>query len=284
MTVLIYILLCLLWGSTWLAIKIGLTDAPPLTTAAVRFLIALAVLFTIARIGGLKFPSGVKSLAKLGYPGIYMYGASYALVYFAEQHIDSGMAAVLFAVYPFFVALLSWVMYRTEKLSLIAWLGMAVGFVGVVIISLDSLKVSGDLFLGTVLAVVAPLTAAYGIVIHKRYHSKENIVVAASVQMTFGGTLLVLGALLFEDISAFNFTAASVGSILYLAVPGSVVTFLGYYWLLKRIRLTTASLIAFITPLVAIMIGVSFAGESLSLPIMTGAVLILSGVLLVIKK
>jgi len=279
-----YIMLCLIWGSTWIAIKIGLSDAPPLITAAVRFAIASAVLAGIVVVKGYQYPTGMRNILRLGYPGIYMYGVSYALVYFAEQYINSALTAVLFGAYPFFVALLTWVRYRNEKLGLVAWLGMVIGFAGVVLISLDSLQTSADLFLGVTLAVIAPFAAAWGIVIHKEHFTKENIVVASNVQMVFGGIPLVLAAVIFESWSDFNVTAESVGSIVYLATLGTVVTFLGYYWLLRRIKLTTVSLIAFITPLVAIFIGVVLADEQMTPLIVLGTVLILSGVFLVLRR
>jgi drug/metabolite transporter (DMT)-like permease len=213
-----------------------------------------------------------------------MYGLSYALVYFAEQYIDSGLAAVLFGAYPFFVALLTWMRYKNEKLGPVAWLGMVVGFIGVVLISLDSLQTSGDLFLGVLLAVGGPLAAAWGIVIHKQHYSGENIVVAVNVQMIFGGIPLILAAVIFESWGDFNISPKSVGSILYLATFGTVVTFLCYYWLLRHMRLTTVSLIAFVTPLVAILIGVILADEKMTPLIAFGSAAILSGIFMVVKK
>ncbi|MCX6833775.1 MAG: EamA family transporter [candidate division Zixibacteria bacterium] len=243
MNALVYILLCLIWGSTWMAIKVGLSQAPPFTTAALRFVLATVTLSIICRLRGCVYPRDLKTLLRLGYPGFYMYGLSYALVYVAEQYVYSATAAVLFASYPFFVVALSWWIYRTERLSL-----------------------------------------AYGIVLHKHRFGHVDIVVAANVQMIFGGLFLIAGALLLESWSDFHLTVKAIGSILYLALPGTVVTFLGYYWLLKRIRLTVVSLIAFITPLAAILIGVGLADEALSLPILIGGAMILGGVLLVVRK
>ena len=284
MTYLVYVLICLIWGSTWIAIKIGLTDAPPFYTSSLRFLLSLVILTTIVAVKKYPYPKGFKNLFSLGAPGFYMYGISYALVYFSETYIDSSLAAVLFGSYPFFVALLSISQLKGEKLSVIGWLGLVVGLAGVILISYDSFQTSKDLFLGTLLLLGGAAAAAYGMVLHKKKFSDRNIVVSVTVQMMFGGALLVLGALLFESASDFSVSPESVGSIIYLAVFGSVVTFLGYYWLLARARAVTVSLIAFITPLVAIFIGVAFFDESLSLRIALGAVLILSGVLLVERR
>jgi len=213
-----------------------------------------------------------------------MYGLSYGLVYVGQQFISSATAAVLFASFPFFVASVSWWKCHTEKLSRMAWFGMILGFLGVVAISYDSLGTSQDVFLGTLFLIAGSLASAYGIVIHKRDFSQVNIVVAANVQMILGGLFLLAGALIFDHWSDFNLSAKAVGSVVYLALGGTVVTFLGYYWLLQRIRLTVVSLIAFITPLIAILIGVILADETLSPLIVVGAVMILSSVLLVIRE
>lgn len=121
-------------------------------------------------------------------------------------------------------------------------------------------------------------------VLHKKRFADKNIYVSVTVQMICGGVFLVLGALVFEHWSDFVVSTESIGSIIYLAVFGSVVAFLGYYWLLARTRAVTVSLIAFITPLVAIFIGVLFFSENLSLLIAFGTVLILSGILLVERR
>jgi drug/metabolite transporter (DMT)-like permease len=284
MTILVYILLCLIWGSTWLAVKVGLADAPPFLTASARFLIAIGVLWTICRMRGYELPRDRVYQMKLAYPGLYMYGLSYALVYLGMQHVNSAVSAVLFASFPFFVAAFAWLKYRSERLGLPAWGGMTVGFAGVVLISYDSFQTSGDLFLGTALVVAASAASAYGIVIHKQRFSHENVFVASLVQMTVGLAVLLVGALALESLDDFHVTTELVGSILYLGTMGTVVTFSLYYWLLKKARVTVVSLVAFITPLVAILIGVIAAHEILTPLIVTGAVMILSGVFLVVRK
>lgn len=281
MTLLVYLLLCLIWGSTWSAIKIGLADVPPLYSSAFRFITAVIVLGGLALIRRDPFPGSWKKTLKIGYPGIYMFGMSYALVYFAEGYISSGLASVLFAAFPFFVGFLSRWLLPQEQLTTRGWIGLVIGFGGIVIISLDSLSLSGNLFLGTVMGVAAPLVSAYGVLLYKRQFADEKLLPTLSIQMTAGGLPLLLVALLFEDMSAFHMTREAVGSILYLAIAGTVITFLGYFWLLRRIRIGHASLIAFITPLVAILIGVVLFSEPLRPAVLVGGSMILASVLLV---
>lgn len=284
MRLFLYVVICLIWGTTWIAIKIGLSQAPPLYTSSLRFILAVLLLALIVQVKKYSYPGNWKDFLRLGYPGLYMYGVSYALIYFSELYIDSALAAIVFASFPFFVALLSWLMLQKEKLKSLEWLGLLLGLVGVVLISVDSLHSARDIFLGTLLALGGTGAAAYGMLLHKEKFSDTNIYIAATVQMLCGGVLLILPAVFFEDWSSIHFTFETVGSIIYLALFGSVIAFLAYYWLLARSRAITVALIAFITPLVAIFIGVIFFQEKLSLLVSLGTVLILSGVLLVERR
>jgi drug/metabolite transporter (DMT)-like permease len=284
MTALVYILLCLIWGSTWIGIKIGLQEAPPLYTASFRFALAVAILGAIALARKYRFPSTLKAWLRLGYPGLYMFGVSYGLVYMAEQYIASSLMAVLFGSFPFFIAAFSTLRLKEETLHRTAWIGLVVGFAGVIVISYQQWQLSQELFLGTMLGIGGTVAAAHGLVIHKMKFSRENIVVAVCVQMICGGIPLLGLACLLEDPADFSVNAASVGSVVYLAVFGSVVAFLGYYWLLKRTTVVVVSLIAFITPLVAIIIGVILFDESMTGMVIAGSAMILSGIVAVVRK
>ncbi|MDZ4723875.1 MAG: EamA family transporter [candidate division Zixibacteria bacterium] len=284
MVVFVYILLCLIWGSTWIAIKLGLSDAPPLYAAGIRFSLAVLILWSIMYFRKLRPPSTLRELASRAYPGVFMYGTSYALVYLSEQYISSALTAVLFGAFPFFVALLSKWKFRNVPISKIGWLGLMLGFAGVVLISWDSLKQSHAIFGGVLMTLTATFASAYGLMIHKRDHAHKEIVTSAAVQMTAGALILLLAAIAFEDFSNFAFTPQSIGSILYLTFMGTITAFLGYYWLLGKVKVLTASLIPFVTPMVAIFIGFGFFGETLTTQTMIGAGMILSGITLVLRK
>lgn len=284
MAVLIYILLCLIWGSTWIAIKIGLSTAPPMYSLSFRFGLAIVVLYGIIIYKQFPLPKRIGEWWHMGIPGLFMYGASYAFLYLAEQYISSALTSVLFSSFPLFVALLSLWLLKTERLSVIAWGGLILGMIGIVIISYDSLQTSGDLFRGSLLALSGSFAAAYGVVIHKRNFSEHNIVVSAFIQMILGWIPLTIYALIFEPWSQLQWTSTTILSITYLAIPGTVITFLGYYWLLARTRAVIVSLIAFIIPLIAIIIGVFGFNESLSLKVVIGSILVLISVLMVTKK
>lgn len=284
MTVFVYALLCFIWGTTWMAIKIGLAEAPPLYAASIRFILSAAILTVIVWTKDYQYPRSIRDLLRLGHPGIYMYGASYALVYTSEQYIASALTAILFASFPFFIAILSRLVLKENRAPLSVWLGLIVGFAGVVIISYDSQQTSTDIFLGSLLALGASFMSAYGITIHRKHFVHENSFVAINVQMILGGALLLCSAMITEDWSALSFSSELIGSILYLSIFGTLVTFIGYYWLIRQISMVKASLIAFVTPLVAILAGTVFGNEVLSATVLIGTGFILSGIVLVVRK
>jgi drug/metabolite transporter (DMT)-like permease len=158
---------------------------------------------------------------------------------------------------------------------------MALGLGGVGLISWHSLELSGNLFLGSVLVVLGSLASATGVVFHKRHAVKTDIVVAATVQMIMGFCVLLLGAVVTESFGDLLWTPKSIGSIVYLAVFGTVTAFLGYYWLMTHISVVSAAMIAFVTPLVASVIGVALYHESFTTPAIIGAAMILSSVIIV---
>jgi drug/metabolite transporter (DMT)-like permease len=284
MTIFVFVLLCLIWGSTWIFIKIGLTDAPPLYSAGFRFLIAVAILYAIVFTKGYRLPRTLRGFLRLGYPGFYLFGISYALIYIGENYISSALTSIIFAAFPLLVALLATWMLAVERLHFWGWLGLAVGIVGIVVISYDSMTTSANVLLGTALALLGTVASAYGTLLHKRRFSKENVIVATSVQMTIGGLPLLAVAAVSERLDTFTVSWASVGSILYLSILGTVIAFNGWYWLLGRVTAVQASLVAFLTPAVAVFIGVGFFEESLTVPIVLGTMMILSGVFLVSRK
>lgn len=279
-----FILCCLIWGTTWIAIKLGVDQAPPYTLSSARFLIAVVCLFVIGMIRKVAWPTDLKAALRIAVPGLFMYGLSYGMLYSAERWIDSSLASVLFASFPFVVASLSLFMLTSERLSLIGWAGLVIGFGGVVLISFDSIQLSETIFWGCLLTIGSTVTSAFGLMLHKKWSADSDIIVAATLQMGAGGLLVALFALATEDVARFPLNGMTVGTTLYLALFGSVIAFLCYYWLLKRASAMRVSLIAFVTPVVAVAIGVLAFGESLTRLMLIGSGMILIGVALVLRK
>jgi len=278
----LFAVLCLIWGSTWLGIKIGLEDSPPFLSAGFRFLIATTFLFFWAKKKGIRFSDYKDQAFKILIPGFFMYYLSYSLVYWGEQYINSGLTAVLFATLPFFVALFATLFLKEEKLNWFRLFGLIIGFSGILLIFWDSLSLKGEnLFQGMVGIILSAGFSAYASVRVKRdLYSVEPVVISV-FQMGLGTILLLGSGFLSERITDFKLTYKSIGALLYLSFFGSAFAFMSYYWLLKRIEVTKLSLIAFITPIVALLLGWLVLGESISGYLISGTVLVIIGIWLV---
>jgi len=283
MVYLVYSLLCLVWGSTFMAIKLGLEDSPPFWSAGLRFAIAAVIVLIIAKTRKLRYPSHVSEMLKISVPGIFMYGVSYMLVYWAMVYVDSVLTAVLFAGLPFFVAAFSITMLKDEKLGLVGWCGLTAGLTGIILVFYDSLLKSSFIFFGVILVILATAATAYGTVYIRARLRDYDIVVMAGIQMAVGALIILIVAVISEPLSAFKITTRSVTALLYLSLCGTVFAFLSYYWLLKKIRAVAASQVAFITPLVAVGLGYLVLAEVLTVFTLVGAIIILVGVTLVAR-
>jgi drug/metabolite transporter (DMT)-like permease len=274
-------MLCLIWGSTWLAIKLGLEDAPPLWSAALRFILAVALLYAINYIAKQRYPIGWRNKWRAAWPGTFTFFGSYALTYLGEDYISSALAAILFAVFPFFVMALMPLMVKTERVGIRSLIGAIVGFAGVVIIFAEPVQIGSGVLIGMILLILSPISAAIGGVAVKAYLHDEPVFPMITLQMAVGAILLTLTALVFEPFSDLKFTNTSVGAIVFLAIFGSIITFGSYFWLLKRVRLVTMSMIALITPVVAMFMGYILLKEELTVSNYIGAAFVLMGVAIV---
>jgi drug/metabolite transporter (DMT)-like permease len=264
-----------------MAIKLGLRDAPPFWSAAIRFIVASFILLIYNRLAGNTYPHGLRGKLRVAWPGLFTYLASYTLTYVGSMYISSALASILFAVFPFFVLLLMTFMIRDERVTWQALLGVVVGFVGVVLIFAEPVAYGENAIFGMILLVLSPLAAAVGTVSIRAYLKDEPVIPMVTLQMSLGAILLTVTALLVEDIGRFHVTPTSIGALLYLSVFGSVIAFTTYYRLLQRMKLVTMSMVALITPIVAVLLGYVFLDELLTTADYVGAALVLVGVAVV---
>ncbi len=275
-----FILISIIWGSTWLVIKIGLQSMTPLYGIAIRFTIASAILYLIMRLRGEKVALDRKSIALYVNLAILSFSFPFALVYWGEQYIASGLASVLFAAYPFVVAIGSHFFLSNEKLNMGKSAGILLGFTGVVIIFWSDLKVSADNTLGMLAVLTSTVMQGSSLVMVKKANHHISPTSLSLGGMILGIILLYPLAFIFEDFSSLRFDAAGLGSILYLGTFGTVVTFVVYYWLLKRIEVVYLSLVSFVTPILAVILGAVWLKETLSQNIFLGAALVLMGIII----
>jgi len=275
-----YFLICLIWGSTWIAIRLGLDSLTPFVSAGLRFSVAAIIIFLIMKIRKIPIQKDKFSMRLYYFMGFFSFILPFGLVYWGEQYIPSGLASVLFAVYPFFVALFTRIFIPEEKIGFIKIIGMILGFGGIVIIFSESISSIGmEYFLGMAAVLLSGFLQSTIAVSIKKYGQHLHALSMNLIPMTIAGIgMLVLG-FLFEDTTKLRFTPQAVGSFLYLGIIGSVVTFTSYYWLLKRINIILLSLTAFITPIIALLLGWIFLNESLRANQVWGSIFVLIGLL-----
>jgi drug/metabolite transporter (DMT)-like permease len=276
-----YILICLIWGSTWFAIRLGLDSLTPLISAGLRFSIAAIVIYIIMQIRSISIQRDKISMRLYYFMGVFSFILPFGLVYWGEQFIPSGLAAVLFAVYPFFVALFTRIFIPEEKIGLIKIIGMIFGFSGIVIIFSQNIFTIGmDYFLGMLAVLVSGLLQSTIAVSIKKYGQHLHALSMNLIPMAIAGVGMLLLGVLFEDTSTLKFDTKAIASVFYLGIIGSVVTFTAYYWLLKRINIILLSLTAFITPIIALLIGWIFLDETLMPNQIFGSFFVLTGLLI----
>ncbi|MGH7558709.1 MAG: DMT family transporter [Gemmatimonadota bacterium] len=272
-------LLCFIWGSTWLVIKIGLSDLPPFLAAGVRFVIAAAILAGLAGARRVPFPRSRDAHVLLLGVGLSSFGLSYGIVYWAEQFIPSGLTAVLFATLPFFTLLIAHVALPTERMTGRRIAGVMIGFLGVLLVFRGDLSVEHPR--GAVAAAVlllSPLASAAANVGVKRWGMDIHPYQLSILPMIYGALALLGTSLAVEDVSAAAWTPVAIGSVVYLALFGSAFAFVGYYTLLRVVAVTTLNLISYVFPIVAVVLGYLVLGESMDSLTLAGAALVLTGI------
>ncbi len=280
----LYALVCLIWGSTWLAIKFGLEGVPPFLGAGLRFTLAAAILWALVFFAGLSprlTPRGRRAAVIAGVLG---FGVCYALVYWAETRVSSGLVAVLCAIAPLVTALLTAFVARTETLSPRKAAGIAIGIIGVVVLFRPREGVASADSLGLLAAFVSSVGAAGNLVAQSLWSKKDDARVLNAWSMSLGAALLLGLSFLFERGAVVRWTPANVGAIFYLAVLGSVVAFLSYYKLIRALPATQVSMITLIFPVVAVLLGWVVLGERLNADAGFGIAMIMGGVGLALVK
>jgi drug/metabolite transporter (DMT)-like permease len=283
-TLLIWLLLCVIWGTTWIFIKLGLADLPPVSFAALRFTVSCLLIFPILVWQGVQFPKDKRIWMIVVLTGILQFFFNYGLLFWGEQFITSGLAAVLQATIPAFGLILARI-FVGEEITPIKVLSILLGIVGVGVIFYEQLSLNGTLALfGSLAVVIGAFGAALASVLTKAELQGLNPAGVVFWQMLIGQIpLWIVGLAVEGNPLKINWTLQAVVCVLYLAVIGSIVAFWLYYWLLSKIEVTKAMMIAFVTPLVAVFVG-SFFGERLNGQTIFGGILILASVGLIIRK
>ena len=283
---LVWLVLCGIWGSTWLFIKLGLEDLPPFTFAAIRFIIAVAIVFSIIRIRGFALPRARADWILLAVTGILSFGFNYGLVFWGEQYITSGLAALLQATTPAFGLVFAHFNLPGERLSWTKIGGVVLGVFGVAVVFSNQLAVAGRQALaGCVALLLSSIFVAYSNVLVKKHGKNLNPAIMTAGQMLFGLLLLLAVSITLEgNPLRYHWTPMAVIALLYLAVVGSVIAFLLYYWLILNMDVTKSMLIALVTPVVAVILGMIVLNEEFGWRTLAGGAMIILGIAFIVVR
>lgn len=285
-SLLVWLVLCVIWSSTWVFIKLGLRDLPPVTFAGLRFLVAAAILWLIVFIRRRPVPRDRRNWALLAWTGLIAFALNYGLIFWGEQRITSGLAAVLQALIPVFGLIFAHYHLPAERITLRKILGAGLGLAGVGLIFYDQMQLESVAALhGSAALIGSSICVAYANVLVKARLQHLDPATLAAGQMLCGFVpLLVVGALWEGNPLALRWTPQAWLALIYLALIGSAVAFLLYYWLVRRVAVTKTMLIALVTPVLALLIGKLTFDERITWRIAAGSVAILAGIALIIVQ
>jgi drug/metabolite transporter (DMT)-like permease len=282
-TLLAWLLVCVIWSTVWLFIKLGVSDVPPFAFAAARLMLALTILLPVARRRPAEPPLAPADRRLIVITGLMLFTGNYALLYWGAQHIPSGLMAVLQSITPACALIVSQWLLRNERITAAKALGLALGLAGVAVIFADELQLSGSRSAAACLAVAAAaLLVAWAYVLVRAHERRLPIATIMSGQIAAGaGPLLILSLVTEGNPLAARWTPAAIGALIYLALAGSVAAFWLNYWLMARIGPTRMLLTSILEPLLAVLLGAAVLDERLSGRVVLGAVLVLASVGLV---
>jgi len=298
-----FLLLVLIWGTTWAAIRLGLQGGvppggetagaggglqggiPPWTGAALRFGIGSVLLLALAPFFGVKLGQSAAERRLWLINTVCTFSISYGVLYWAEQWVPSGLAAVIFAIFPLCTALFAHPAVPGERLNPGGLAGILVGFAGLAVIFSEDFALLGgrQVAVAAAVLVISPVAAALGNVSTKKWGHDVHPLSIAAVPMGFAALLLGAVAMVVERGRPIDFNLHSVGALLYLAVFGSAVTFTLYFWLLRHVSVTSLSFLNYATPVVAVLVGTLGLGEPLTGRTVAGALLVVAGVAVALR-
>lgn len=273
---------CLLWGTTYLAIRIALETVPPMLMGALRWTTAGAFILGVMKVRGDRMP-GREDWPVLAVLGVLLIGFGNGGVVWAEQTLPSGLTAVLVAVVPFWMIAVERFAGDDSRLTLRRLFGLLVGFGGIVLLVWPELEVGeGRQFLLGVLATqVACLGWAIGSSYSRRRRPAENVLAVAAFQMLFGGIAMTIASLVHREWAQVAFNPRTAAAVTYLVVFGSLAGFSAYAYALKHLPVATVSLYAYVNPVIAMALGTIVLAEPLSPRLAVAGAVVLTGMAMV---
>jgi drug/metabolite transporter (DMT)-like permease len=280
-----FAIIYLVWGSTFLAIRVGVREVPPLLLAGMRFLAAGAVLYLWMRVRGTPSPT-LREWGGASILAVFIFVLDYGLVFWAEQRVPSGLTAVMLATIPVFMALSEILIMRTQRLTPRLAIALLIGLGGVAVLVSRSLNL-GEAPIdtnGALALVVGAITWSLASALTGKVSLPSAKAMSSGAQMLSGGVMLLLAAGLFGEFRGFHISAVSSGAwlaLIYLIVPGSIVAFTAYVWLLHHESPTRVGTYAYVNPLIAVIVGYFLGGEVIGPRTIVGTALVLVSVVVI---
>ena len=280
----------IIWGSTYLAILFAIRSIPPLLMAGARFLLAGAILYGIARMTGAGRSNRTEWRTALIVGTCLLVGGNGGVT-LAEQYVPSGLAALLVATVPLYIALLSWLFGMSGRPSLLTALGLAGGFVGVGVLIGPELRFSGGgesphAWIGMSILLFSSLIWSAGSLYSRKAKGAASPFLAAGQQMLCGGAIMVAAGSATGELRTLDFagvTMQSFGAFVYLVFIGGIIGYTAYAFLLRHCDPAKVATYAYVNPIVAVILGAAFAGETFTMRTVVAALLIVGSVALVIS-
>jgi len=285
MTLLAFAIIYLVWGSTFLAIRVGVHEVPPFLLAAMRFLVAGLVLYLWMIARGERGPTA-RQWRSAFVLAVLIFVVDYGLVFWAEQWVPSGITAVMMATIAVFMALSEIIFLRTQRLSLRLVVALLVGIGGVAVLMSRSFHLGGAPInrAGAIALIVGAIGWSVASALTRKLPLPPSKVMSSGAQMFAGGVLLTFTAAALGEFRDFHPLSVSRGAwfaLLYLIIAGSIIAFTAYVWLIHHESPTRVGTYAYVNPVVAVLIGYFFGGEALGLRTILGTVFVLASVVLI---
>jgi drug/metabolite transporter (DMT)-like permease len=282
-TLLAFAMIYFVWGSTYLAIRVGVREVPPFLLAAMRFLVAGFILYGWMIARGERSPSG-RQWMSASLLAVLIFVLDYGLVFWAEQRVPSGITAVMMATIPAFMALSEILFLRTQRLTVRLGTALLIGIAGVAVLMSPSLNLSGAPIdpLGAMALIIASMSWSVASALTRKLPLPLSKVMSSGAQMLAGGVFLALTAAAlgeFRNFHPWTVSRAAWLSLLYMIVAGSIIAFTAYVWLLHHESPTKVGTYAYVNPVVAVLVGYFLGGEGLGLRTILGTAFVLISVL-----
>jgi drug/metabolite transporter (DMT)-like permease len=279
-----WVAVCVIWGTTYLGIKVALESIPPFLMGGLRYLLAGVLLALVLVARGRSLPP-LADWGRMAVLGFFMVSLGNGGVVYGEQYVPSGLTAVIIGTSPFWMVSVNALVTGGKQIFLRQWIGLLIGFAGIVLLVWPDITAggaSGSQFAFGVIAVqIACAGWAVGSAYTRRHVMPRNVMGSAALQMFFGGVFMTIAGTLLGEWDRLAFTGRTTAAFFYLVVVGAVIAFAAYSYALRHLDIAIVSLYTYVNPVIAVALGTLLLGEPFGLRMLVAAAIIVLGVAIV---